>query len=82
MAKKEVKKEKEGYVPIFLFKDDQRYKDPVVNVIINGVKYSVPRGKQVMVPKEVAIVLERSQEGDRRAQMIDEEMQKEQVSYM
>ena len=36
----------------FLY-DGEKYKDPI-NVIINGVKYSVPRGKVVSVPKVVA----------------------------
>ena len=73
---------KDGYREIFLFKDNDRYKDPVLNVIINGVKYSVPRGKKVAVPDEVANVIERSQAQDAYAQAVDAEMQKEQVQNM
>ena len=73
---------KDGYREIFLFKDNDRYKDPVLNAIINGVKYSVPRGKKVAVPDEVANVIERSQAQDAYAQAVDAEMQKEQVQNM
>ena len=79
---KKATKAKKGYREIFLFKDNDRYKDPTLNVIINGKKYSVPRGKKVMVPDEVANVIERSQAQDAYAQAIDEEMQKEQVQNM
>ncbi len=75
-------KVKDGYREIFLFKDNDKYKDPVLNVIINGVKYSVPRGKKVAVPDEVANVIERSQAQDAYAQEVDAEMQKEQVQSM
>lgn len=79
---KKTSKAKKGYREIFLFKDNDRYKDPALNVIINGKKYSVPRGKKVMVPDEVANVIERSQAQDAYAQAVDAEMQKEQVQNM
>lgn len=79
---KKTSKAKKGYREIFLFKDNDRYKDPTLNVIINGKKYSVPRGKKVLVPDEVANVIERSQAQDAYAQAVDAEMQKEQVQNM
>ena len=57
----------------FLY-DGEKYKDPI-NVIINGVKYSVPRGKVVSVPKVVAEVLQQSAEQDAYARRFDEELQ-------
>lgn len=69
-------KTNEEYVNVgpFLY-DGEKYKNPI-NVTINGVKYSVPRGKVVSVPKVVAEVLEQSAEQDAYARRIDEEMQK------
>jgi hypothetical protein len=74
--------EKKDYVTIGpLFYDGKRYKDPV-NVIINGVKYSVPRGKKVEVPSVVAEVLQQSAEQDAYAAEINAKMQQEQVQTM
>lgn len=69
-------KTNEEYVNVgpFLY-DGEKYKNPI-NVIVNGVKYSVPRGKVVSVPKVVAEVLTQSAEQDAYARRIDEEMQK------
>lgn len=69
-------KTNEEYVNVgpFLY-DGEKYKNPI-NVTVNGVKYSVPRGKVVSVPKVVAEVLEQSAEQDAYARRIDEEMQK------
>ena len=64
-----------------LFYDGKRYKDPV-SVIINGVKYSVPRGKPLKLPKAVAEVLDQSMAQDAYASQIDVQMQKEQITKM
>ena len=67
---------KAGYVNVgpFLY-DGERYKDPL-SVIINGKKYSVPRGKVVSVPAVVAEVLKQSAEQDACARRVDSEAQK------
>ena len=67
---------KEGYVNVgpFVY-DGERYKDPIA-VIINGKKYSVPRGKVVSVPAVVAQVLQQSAEQDAYARAADEAAQK------
>lgn len=57
----------------FLY-DGEKYKDPI-NVIVNGVKYSVPRGKVVSVPKVVAEVLQQSMEQDAYARELDKQLQ-------
>ncbi len=46
-------------VPVLLMKDNSRYKDAVC-VTVNGVNYQIQRGVSVMVPRNVALVLERS----------------------
>ncbi len=78
MATKNTEKtvEKEGYVNVgpFVY-DGERYKDPI-SVIINGKKYSIPRGKVVSVPSIVAEVLEQSAAQDAYARAIDLEAQK------
>lgn len=69
----------DGYVDHApLFKDNDRYKFPQ-NVIINGVKYSVPRGVPLRIPKVVAEVLDQSIAQDAYANGIDQKMQKTQV---
>ena len=42
-----------------LVKDNQNYKDDVT-VTYNGVNYQIQRGKQVMVPKFLKLILEES----------------------
>lgn len=64
-----------------LFYDGGRYKDPV-NVIWNGVKYSIPRGKVVSIPVPVAEILEQSAMQDSYAAAITEELQKPQIQDM
>lgn len=64
-----------------LFYDGKTYKDPV-SVIINGVKYSVPRGKPLKLPKVVAEVLDQSMAQDAYASQVDAKMQTEQVVQM
>ncbi len=46
-------------VPVMLMKDHSRYKDDVT-VTVNGVNYQIRRGVSVMVPRCVALALERS----------------------
>ena len=46
-------------VPVMLIKDRNRYKEDVT-VTVNGVNYQIRRGVSVMVPRCVALVLERS----------------------
>jgi len=50
-------------VPVMLFKDNDKYKDDVF-VAHNGRTYQIKRGVQVMVPRKVALILERSKEQD------------------
>lgn len=80
MAKKNVKvninEEYVDYPP--LFQDGDKYKHPL-NVTINGVKYSVPRGVPLRLPKVVAEVIEQSKNQDAYAQRVDKQMQKTQI---
>lgn len=50
-------------VPVYLFKDSGKYKDDVF-VAVNGESCLIQRGKQVMVKKKFADVLQRSAEQD------------------
>jgi hypothetical protein len=61
-----------------LFKDGERYKFPL-NVTINGVKYSVPRGVPLRLPRVVAEVIDQSIAQDAYAHEVDTQMQKTQV---
>ena len=80
MAKKNVKvninEEYVDHAP--LFQDGDKYKFPL-NVTINGVKYSVPRGVPLRLPKIVAEVIDQSMEQDAYAQRVDKQMQKTQI---
>lgn len=49
-----------GEVEIRLFKDNDKYKNPVF-VAVNGKAYMIERGKYVKVPKAVAEVLRNSE---------------------
>lgn len=54
----------EGHmVPVYLFKDNGKYKDDVF-VAVNGKSYQIKRGEKVMVPDFVAEVLEQSMSQD------------------
>ena len=46
-------------VPVELFKDNGKYKDPLY-VSVNGYNCSIERGKRVMVPRFVKQVIEQS----------------------
>lgn len=80
MAKKNVKvninEEYVDHAP--LFQDGDKYKFPL-NVTINGVKYSVPRGVPIRLPKVVAEVIDQSMAQDAYAQRVDKQMQKTQI---
>lgn len=66
----------DGMVNIFLMRDSDKYKGDVF-VQVNGRSYIVKRGRNVKVPKEVAEVLQNSQEQDTRAaEFIDQESEK------
>ena len=54
-------------VPVMLIKDNSRYKDDVT-VTVNGTNYQIQRGVSVMVPRCVALVLERSHRQELEAQ--------------
>lgn len=71
MAKKPNTKALEDFynetVPVMLIKDNAKYKDDVT-VTVNGTNYQIQRGVQVMVPRKVALVLERSHAQELAAQ--------------
>lgn len=54
-------------VPVMLIRDNTKYKDDVT-VTVNGINYQIQRGVQVMVPRKVALVLERSRNQEIEAQ--------------
>ncbi len=54
-------------VPVMLIKDNVKYKDDVT-VTVNGTNYQLQRGVQIMVPRCVALVLERSRMQELEAQ--------------
>ena len=58
--------------------DADKYKHPL-NVIVNGTKYSVPRGQVVRVPKVVAEVINQSMAQDMHAAAVEAEMMKPQI---
>ena len=71
--------EKDDYVAHApLFKDGEKYKFPL-NVTVNGVKYSVPRGVPLMIPRIVAEIIDQSIAQDSHARELDARMQKTQV---
>lgn len=61
-----------------LFKDGEKYKFPL-NVTVNGVKYSVPRGVPLRIPRIVAEIIDQSIAQDSHARELDARMQKTQV---
>ena len=75
-AEQQKREELEKYlkeeVTIELFKDNERYKDDVF-VAVNGKTYQIKRGVPVKVPRNVALVLERSRKQDlKTTEMIQE----------
>lgn len=69
-SKEETKLSKEQKRPkmekIFLFKDNNEYKDDVF-VSVNGENYHIQRGVEVEVPDYIAEVLRNQQRQDQRA---------------
>ena len=53
-------------VPFRAFKDDGRYKDDIF-VAVNGNRYKIKRGVEVMIPESVYEVLMNSQVQDQAA---------------
>lgn len=75
-AEQQKREELEKYlkeeVTLELFKDNERYKDDVF-VAVNGKTYQIKRGVPVKVPRNVALVLERSRKQDlKTTEMIQE----------
>ncbi len=62
-------------VPVMLIKDNNRYKEDVT-VTVNGINYQIQRGVSVMVPRSVALVLERSHQQDMEAQAYVESLKR------
>ena len=59
-------------VPFYAFRDNDKYKDDIV-VGVNGKMYRIKRGVQVMIPRNVYLVLKRSMNQDAKtADMIAE----------
>ena len=54
-------------VPVMLIKDHNRFKDDLT-VTVNGTNYQIQRGVSVMVPRCVALVLERSHKQELEAE--------------
>ena len=54
-------------VPVMLIKDNAKYKDDLT-VTVNGTNYQIQRGVQIMVPRKVALTLERSRNQELEAQ--------------
>ncbi len=54
-------------VPVMLIKDNAKYKDDLT-VTVNGTNYQIQRGVQVMVPRKVALTIERSHKQELEAQ--------------
>lgn len=54
---------KDGTVPFWAFKDDDKYKDDIV-VGWNGKVYRIQRGKHVRIPREVYNIIRRSMAQD------------------
>lgn len=51
-------------VPYTAFKDDDKYKDDIF-VAVNGRRFQIKRGEQVMIPRYVYNTLMQSQEQDK-----------------
>lgn len=54
-------------VPLLLMKDNSKYKDDLT-VTVNGTNYQIQRGIPVMVPRCVALAVERSHNQELKAQ--------------
>lgn len=56
----------EELVPVFLFKDSDKYSSDLF-VCVNGESVQIQRGKQVMIKKKFADVIQESMEQDMKA---------------
>lgn len=54
-------------VPVMLIKDNAKYKDDLT-VTLNGTNYQIQRGVPVILPRRVALVIERSHKQEMDAQ--------------
>ena len=61
-------------VKVKLFRDNDRYKDPVF-VAVNGDRYIVPRGVEVEIPEYIYEVLERSMAEDQQTALMLERLE-------
>ena len=61
-------------VKVKLFRDNDRYKDPVF-VAVNGERYIVPRGVEVEIPEYIYEVLERSMAEDQQTALMLERLE-------
>lgn len=66
-TKMSIEKYYKELVPVMLTKDNNRYKE-AVTVTVNGINYQIQRGVSVMVPRCVALALERSRLQELEAQ--------------
>ena len=66
----------EEYVPVRLFKDNDRYKDDVF-VSCNGERVQIKRGETVMIKRKFAEILEQSQLAKEQAAMRSDELSAE-----
>ena len=57
----------EELVPVMLIKDNHKYKDDLT-VTVNGTNYQIQRGVQVLVPRKVALTIERSKKQEFEAE--------------
>ena len=57
----------EELVPVMLIKDNHKYKDDLT-VTVNGTNYQIQRGVQVLVPRKVALTIERSKKQELEAE--------------
>ena len=72
-------KNTEKLVPFRAFKDDGRYKDDIF-VSVNGKRYQIKRGVEVMIPESVYEVLMNSQVQDQAAFSLMEQKANEFIS--
>lgn len=61
-------------VKVKLFKDNDKYKDPLY-VSVNGNRFIVPRGVEVEIPDYVAEVIERSMAQDEQTALTIEKLE-------
>lgn len=80
MAKKSTNSYMDELVPVFLFKDNGKYKDDVF-VSVNGESCLIQRGQTVMIKRKFAEVLDNSQRQDRATAAFIQKASAEAKSY-